>query len=245
MTRNLLTIFAVAFTAAGLTTNATSANTTLTLDVSSPWYGYMNVFNNASGSKGSYVFGSGWGVNDLKSTINPSAGTLTLQPNFNTYLNSLTGNDADRAFWTDSTDGGVTAGANGGKWMDASTYMESSDGTLLTNLTFIGAISSFSLSSSYNATAFIKALDPALGYATVISQTTPLASTGAFSVSADLSGGVGKNWLVQYGFSVGGLNANPANEVALGSIVAQSVPEPSTYAILAGLGAQLLRRRRR
>ena len=41
------------------------------------WTGYMNVFANASGSQGAYIFGSGWGVSDLKTTIsNSSAGTI-------------------------------------------------------------------------------------------------------------------------------------------------------------------------
>ena len=30
------------------------------------WTGYMNVFANAAGSQGAYIFGSGWEVSDLK-----------------------------------------------------------------------------------------------------------------------------------------------------------------------------------
>ena len=57
------------------------------------WTGYMNVFNNASGTQGSYVFGNGWGVADLKTTVsNSNSGTivgdqLVLEPNYNTYTN--------------------------------------------------------------------------------------------------------------------------------------------------------------
>jgi len=39
------------------------------------WTGYMNVFNNDAGSQGAYVFGSGWGVADLKTTVLASPGT--------------------------------------------------------------------------------------------------------------------------------------------------------------------------
>jgi PEP-CTERM putative exosortase interaction domain/Deltaproteobacterial GC-motif protein sorting domain len=172
---------------------------------------------------------------------------LTLTPNFNAYTDSLTGTDGDRAFWTDSTDGGVTAGPLGNKWMEANTFVE--DSALIgSNVTFQGNLDSFNLlSPNYTAVAFIKALDPNAGYATVINQFSVLSAAGPFSVSADLTSATGL--IIQYGFTVTGLNANPADAGVFGSAVVQTVPEPSTYALLAlgaaGLGAHLVRRRRR
>lgn len=227
-----------------LPANTASAQLTLEVDPSENWVGYMNVFNNDGGSKGGYVFGQSWGVPALSSVF--AASTLTLAPNFNAYTDSLNGNNNDRAFWTDSTDGGVTAGPLGNKWMEASTFVEN-NALIGSNVTFLGNLDSFNLlSPNYTAVAFIKALDPNAGYAAVINQFSVLSAAGPFSVSADLTSATGL--IIQYGFMVSGINANPADAATFGSAVVQTVPEPSTYALLAlgaaGLGAHLVRRRR-
>jgi len=215
------------------------------------WTGFMNVFNNAAGTQGSYVFGSGWGVSDLKTTIsNSNAGTivgdqLVLEPNYNTYTNSLTGNDADRAFWTDSTDGGVTPGPLGNKWMDANTFEETLS-IAVPSYTLSGNVTSNTLNTSlYTAKAFIKVLDPSNGYATVLNDSVTLPASGPFIVTSNLSLYQGK--LLQVGFSMNGLNANPVNAASNGSVglTITAVPEPSTWALGATglLVAGILRRR--
>lgn len=217
------------------------------------WIGYMNVFNNASGSQGSYVFGSGWGVADLKTTIsNSNAGTiigdqLVLQPNFNTYADSLGGTNADRAFWTNSTDGGVTPGPLGNKWMDASTYNETAS-IAIPSYTFTGNVTSNTLNTGlYTAKAFIKVLDPSAGFATVLNDSVTLPASGPFVVTSDLTPYQGK--LLQVGFSMNGLNANPADAAAYGSVGVSitAVPEPSVTVLLAGgcCAVAALRRRTR
>ena len=236
MKKNLITIIALALAAVGASTTA-SAQTTVGVDLSKPWIGYMNVFENSGGSKGGYLFGSGWALPDIKSTLNVGAGSILLQPNFNTYAN----NPGD-PYWRNN----AGAGPEGNKWMEANTFTEYSGAVLNNNLTFAGAISAFSLSPNYSTIAFIKALNPDAGWATVIESTELITGTGGFAVAADLTAAQ-PNWVIQTGFLVSGINANPANEVALGSVTV--VPEPSTYALLAlgaaGLGAHLVRRRRR
>ena len=213
------------------------------------WTGYMNVFQNAAGSQGAYIFGSGWGVSDLKTTIsNSSAGTiigdqLVLQPNFNTYADSLGGTNGDRLFWTNSSDGGATPGPLGNKWMNASTYSETAS-LAVPSYTLAGTVTSNSLNTSlYTAKAFIKVLDPNNGYATVLNDQVTLPASGPFVVTSNLTPYQGL--LLQVGFSMDGLNANPADAVSYGSVGVSIVPEPSTYALLAfgGFAAAALRRR--
>lgn len=204
------------------------------------WFGFMNVFDNNGGAQGGYIFGSPWGLADVKTTVNVSnTGTyigdnLTLQPNFNAY------NGAD-SFWSDGL-------GNGNKFMEANTYVEFTPITDA-SATFTGTINSYTLSGAYDAFAFIKVLNPGNGYSLDLFQTVDLASLSQFTVTADLSAHSGK--LLQMGFLVSGLNANPLNEAALGSVIVtitSPIPEPSTYALiggaLAGIAAVVLRRRR-
>lgn len=201
------------------------------------WVGYMNVFDNNAGSAGGYIFGSGWGLPDLKTTVSVSnTGTylgdqLILEPNFNTY-------SASDGFWAN--------GLVGNKFMEANTFVETA--SISTNsASFSGSVDSYTLASGYSAAAFIKVLNPANGYSLDVFQTWNLASGSTFNLSADLSAHQGK--ILQLGFMVSGLNANPAGP-ALGSAtvtVASAIPEPSSYAMVFGLvaGCSALGRRRR
>ena len=208
--------------------------------VADGWVGYMNVFNNAAGSQGGFVFGSGWGLSDVKTTvITSNPGTivgdqLRLQPNYNTYTNALSGTDADREFWTDSTDGGVTPGPNGNKWMEANSFVETNP-VAVTGYTLQGTVDFNDLDTGlYSAEAFIKVLDPNASFATVLNDRVALPASGPFLVTSDLS--LYQGMILQTGFTVNGLNANPVNEIAYGAVELTVVPEPSTIGLaMAGL----------
>lgn len=205
------------------------------------WLGFMNVFENDAGAPGAYVFGAPWGVPDMQTTVVISnVGTyigdqLLLAPNFNTYAE----NPGD-AFWRDN-DG---AGPGGNKFMEANTYVEF-PGLDIPMGSFAGTVNSYTLDPAYEALAFIKVLNPDAGWSLDVFETHDLVTGGSFFLAADLADHQGK--VLQYGFLVSGVNANPDLAAALGSVDVTVIPEPSTYAlILAGaLGALVWFRRRK
>ena len=186
------------------------------------WVGYINWFELSGG----YAGGGSWGVADLKTTLDSASNTITLQPNFNTY-------DSTDAYWTDP------ATFLGAKILDASTYAEPGSAFNGVDLTFRGSVSSHTLDTSlYTAKYFIKALDPAAGYTDALtgSGTFDLPLSGNFSVTVP-GGSMPTGLIIQYGFAIYGINANPVNETALGSVVvtesvATSMEEQSQEDIL-------------
>ena len=219
----------------------------VTIDGGETWSGYMNVYNlTGSGGKGGYEFGSAWGLGAVKSTV--TGNTITLEPNYNCF-------NATDAFWSNYRPAGVdpvtedpypaVTGTIGNKWMEGNTFVEKAAGVLSGNLTFSGNVDSYSLASGYSLIAFIKGLNPNNGYSADIFRQAAIGSgTTSFSLSADLTGASGL--IMQYGFTVSGRNANPA-ETGLGSAVVSAIPEPSVASLLGfgvlGLVATRLRRR--
>jgi len=199
--------FALLGTQNGIAQNSVSVNG------GAAWLGYANVFL-TDGS--TFQFGSAWGVADLKSVVNVGANTVTLYPNFNTY------NAAD-PYWSN--------GAVGNKVFEANTFVEN-NALAGQVLTFSGNVTSNTLNSAYTAVAFIKGLNPATGYSTDVFVSAPLVAGQPFSITTDAA--IPAGLVVQYGFTVKGLNANPAQEAALGNVVVASnvvVPtEPMTAA---------------
>ena len=208
--------------------NYTAQAATVTIDGTKNWVGYMNVFSlTGTGGKGDYMFGNGWALGALKSTV--TGNILTLEPNYNTY-------NATDSYWAN--------GSIGNKFMEANTLVELGTGQSGV-FEFKGNVDSFSLASGYTVVAFIKGLNSGNGYADELGQTAVINSgSTSFSVSADLTGK--SNLILQYGFMVTGINANP-NTSGLGSAVISAVPEPSTVSLLgfgvAGLIVTRLRRR--
>jgi hypothetical protein len=194
-----------------------NAQTVSTVNSEGAWTAYMNWFENDNGSKGASVGGGNWDLAKLKTTLTSvddatyPNGAVTLQPNFNAYADNVNGDANAQAYWTDGSGGG-------NKWMEAISKIEYDAGKLNdTSLSFVGTVSANTLDNAYSAVAFIKTLDPAAGYATVIFETVALGAAGSsFAVSAS---GIDAAHIVQYGFIVEGINANPANEAALGNVV--------------------------
>ena len=177
------------------------------------WRSFMNVFR----ANGDYWFGDPWSVADLKTTISTGANTMTLQPNFNAYADNTTNPE-----WVDQTSG------EGVATMEASTFVEPGASFNGVDLTFSGTVESYTIDDAYTVKFFIKALDPENGFVDALggSKTFDLPTSGDFTVSAtgaELAPGL----LVQYGFSVTGVNASPANEAALGSVVITGEGTPS------------------
>jgi hypothetical protein len=202
--KNLYTKLSILLTALCLCSNLSYSQNTVEASATDNWTGYINWFDLA----GNYVSGGSWGVADLKTTLDSAANTITLQPNLNVY-------DSADTYWTDP----VTF--LGAKLMEASTFAEPGATFNGTDLTFGGSVSSHTLDTSlYEARYFIKALDPGAGFSDALggSGTFDLPMSGNFSVTvpgASMPAGL----IIQYGFAVYGVNANPVNEAVLGSVV--------------------------
>lgn len=177
------------------------AQNTVEVDPSATFIGYANVFELPENG-GNFVFGEPWGIPDLKTVIDPGAGTITLQPNFNTW------GDGTDPFWVDQITG------EGNKTFEANTYVE--DNTLIgSELTFVGGTVSNTIDAAYTVIAFIKVFNS--DFSVVKLESTVLVAGENFEVN--YTNVEGADTFLQYGFQVVGVNANPDDEAALGSVV--------------------------
>lgn len=177
-----------------------AAQNSVSVDAGGNWLGYANIFDPATGN---YVFGEPWGIQDIKTVVDAGAGTLTLQPNFNTYA----ANPTD-PFWVDQTTG------LGAKIFEGNSYIE--DNSLAgAELTFSGNVNSNTLDGAYDAVAFIKVFNA--NYSVLKQATVPLTGATFEVVFTDVN--PAEDAVVQYGFQIIGLNANPEEEAALGNVV--------------------------
>jgi len=146
----------------------------------------------------------------IATTLNEAGTSVTgdsveLGPNYTWYV-------AGNTFWAD--------GASGNKKVLANSFGEQAGVPVGTGTVKIdGHIDSNTLDSSYTVLAFVKLLDPNNNYADIVGKRLAITGDGYFSLEADLTAYEGDTALIiQTGFEVTGINGNPANAGALGSI---------------------------
>jgi hypothetical protein len=213
-------------------TSGVRADTTVTVDPSASWIGFMNVFETPQNG-GGYVFGSGWGTADLVATF--SGSVLTLAPNSINDPNS---------FWYTPSGG---PGSIGNKIMDANMYVEPVAGTYSNQtLTFTGNVLANTLVGNVNqqgngwtSIAFIKDFAP--DYSSFVQVTTPL-TPGVFSISLATINNPARH--VQYGFETIGPDVWSTDVGPYGNIQIAGVPEPATLFLVgvAGFAIAVCRR---
>jgi hypothetical protein len=196
----------------------------VTVDPSTLTNGYANVFQ-LDGT--TFAFGQSWGVQDLTGIV--SGGTA--------QFGAMQVNNGDD-FWIVNGTGGVGntpapgSAYTANKISEASWYAEIADGSFAgQSLTYSVNVTSFDLSSAYSAFVVIK--ESANGYTPVV---TPVTGTGNFSVTVPQISTAAGN-AVQLGLMLKGPTVVPGDQFRNGSFTVTAVPEPSTVALLGGLGA--------
>ncbi len=183
----------------------------VTIDASNITNGYVNVFNL---SDDSYAFGFQYDLPILKATF-PTSTSISLAPNFQIWAD----NDATpcgETFCAEWNPDWFSSPMVPNKNVELNSFAE--DNALAgSDLNFSGTVTGHNLDADYTAIAFIKALDPNNGFAAVTNNTVTLPSSGDFTVSATAAE-LQSGFIIQYGFSVTGAIADPADESALGTV---------------------------
>lgn len=217
-------------------------------DMGGAWRGFMNVYNlnsdpdnitAANYMDGGAVFGSGWGIGDLVAVFDDSNNQLSLFPN---QIND------PNEFWYQNTTGMAAdpmnpggPGQMGNKIMEANLFIQATNVYGAETLTFEGNIDASTFTNAHLIRAFIKDFAP--DFSSVTETFFDITGPGAFSVSALLDGGAGRN--VQYGFQVIGQNVWSTDIAPFGSATISTIPEPTSALALGVVGLALAARRRR
>ena len=170
------------------------AQVSVSVDEDLAWMGYMHRFENNNGSKGSYLEGQVWDNKaDLIALISSDGShSITLKPNSSLY-------NSNNPYWSNGA-------GDGNKWLEASTYVEYAAGAYPGGpLSFGANISSYTLDNRYTLKAFIKEFTKQ--YTLVNSEEITIeSSVSEFNMSYTPSSNAN---VIQYGFILEGLNANP------------------------------------
>ena len=180
-----------------VTVAAAPTFTTVYVDPSQGWVGYMNVSETPQ-NLGAFVFGSPWGTGDLVANFSGSGASsvLTLTPN---KIGDAAG------FWYVTTNSPSEAN----KSMDASMYVQPAGSLPGQVLTFTGTCTSNSLvglantnpaGNGWTCVAFIKDFAP--DYSSVVVTNVPLTNNTVFSVTLSTIADPARH--VQYGFETVG-----------------------------------------
>ncbi len=191
------------------------------------WLAFMNVFELPENG-GGFVFGSPWGVADLRADFDDPANKLTLSPN--------TIGDPD-PFWYQ---GGGGPGAPGNKIMEANLYQERLDGSLAgTTVTFEGEVLSNTLTDAHESFIFIRDFAP--DFSSVNEIVIP-ATPGPFSISLSTVADPARP--VQWGFQTVGVNVWETDVAPFGNVMIETIPAPGALALVGVAGLASVRRRR-
>lgn len=196
---------------------------TVNADIST---GFMDVYENASGAQGAYVFSNPWGIGDVKST--PGSSSIILEPNYNTYGDPAV--NTNDAFWRDN--GG--AGPGGNKWMVASSYAAKSAAAFPDGIcNFTAEVSAYNFTSGYTVRAFVKGFDEFGNFISAVFS-PPLVLNSEVDLVYNFADVLAEELIapanVQYGFEVQGLNANSAFPQGSATVIANAVV-PIVYGI--------------
>jgi len=194
-----------------ITTLIAHAQVSVSVDENASWLGYMHRYENVNGSKGSYIGGQQFTVVNLTALISTDGSqTITLKPNTSQY-------NASDSYWSNGA-------GDGNKWLGAETYVEYGANTYPGGtLTFAGNIDSYTLDARYTMKAYVKEFTSSFS---LINSTSVdiTASTTTFSFSYTPTN---NNNVIQYGFLLEGLNANPATD--WGSVLISATASDLVY----------------
>jgi hypothetical protein len=184
-----------------------NAQTTIEASAGGEWLAYLtclhagdDVTTPAVETAGQFFFADNWGIPDVKTVLNTSNNTITLQPNYNLFATG-------EAVFVQNGVGTKIAVGNSFKQYES---------TVEEQVTFTGFVQSNTIAEGYTAQAFIRLLSNDGNFFLVLEEFADLESGQNFTVTIPV---VGSNLIVQTGFVVTGLIANPAQEAANGSVV--------------------------
>ncbi len=204
----------ITFLMALLISSIAFSQNTVSVDGSKNHNAFVAAFNT---SDSQFAFGFGYNSALSKITFNGNLDEVTLQPNFAIWADNIDkdGNGPDPGWF----DAGNPPTPN--KTVEVSSFVEEAPGGSLVgqDLTFSGDVDSFTIANGYKVEVFIKTLDPNNGFATITNNRVELTSGDtSFSVSATAAQ-LPSDLIIQYGYTVTGLIADPAMEGSLGSVV--------------------------